>query len=204
MRASDLSAIPEALDVLAAGSLELSWYCARTKPKNEHIASAHIRKNLGLEVFNPALRREQRTVRGVVKRVTEPLFPCYIFVRCVIGERLDQIRHTSGVSSIVNFGQRIPVIPEPVILELQQYFGTEEPLPVDTCPRPGDEVTLTTKAFFGMDAVVLQSWPAKRRVQVLLDILGRPTKLDVDCGNLTLHQHTAASFVPALAAAKRA
>jgi transcriptional antiterminator RfaH len=138
-------------------------------------------------------------VRGVLKKVTEPLFPCYIFVRCIIAERLDAIRHSAGVSSIVNFGQRIPVVPEAVVLGLQQIFETEEPLAVDTCPRPGDAVTLTTRAFFGMEAVVLKSWPAKRRVQVLLEILGRPTQLDVDCGQIMLHHHTVADFVPALA-----
>jgi len=30
-----------------------AWYCARTKPKHEHIAAANLRKNLNLEVFIP-------------------------------------------------------------------------------------------------------------------------------------------------------
>ncbi|HZV35866.1 MAG TPA: transcription termination/antitermination NusG family protein, partial [Verrucomicrobiae bacterium] len=77
-----------------------AWYCARTKPKHEHIAAANLRKNLGLEVFNPQLRVERSTRRGLVRTI-EPLFPCYIFVRCAIQERLDQIRYTNGISSIV-------------------------------------------------------------------------------------------------------
>src|ERR1035441_10334880 len=60
----------------------LAWYCARTKPKHEHIAAATLRRDLGLEVFNPRLRSERATFRGVIKRVTDPLFPCYIFIRC--------------------------------------------------------------------------------------------------------------------------
>src|SRR5262249_14693499 len=58
-----------------------SWYCARTKPKCEHIAAANLGRNLGLEVFNPRLRMERSTRRGLVRTV-EPLFPCYVFVKC--------------------------------------------------------------------------------------------------------------------------
>jgi transcriptional antiterminator RfaH len=177
-----------------------AWYCARTKPKHEHIAAANLRRNLGLEVFNPRLRSERATFRGVVKRVSEPLFPCYIFVRCALEERMDQVRHTSGISSILNFGSRIPQVPEPVIQELRACFGAEESLDVDTCPGPGDGVTLTSGAFFGMQAVVLRAWPAKRRVEILLEILGRPTPMEVDCNLLTLERRSAAQFVPVLAA----
>ena len=38
-----------------------AWYCARTKPKHEHIAAANIITKLGLEVFNPRLRMERPT-----------------------------------------------------------------------------------------------------------------------------------------------
>ena len=186
--------------VLGLQPYAMAWYCARTKPKHEHIAAANLRRNLGLEVFNPRLRSERATFRGVIKRVTEPLFPCYVFVRCALEERLDQVRHTSGISSMVHFGGRIPEVPEPVIEELRACFGTEESLDVDTCPGPGDGVTLTSGAFFGMQAVVLRAWPAKRRVEVLLEILGRPTPMEVDCNRLTLERRSVAGFVPVLAA----
>src|SRR6266536_1508852 len=29
-----------------------AWYCARTKPKHEHIVAAGLKRNLGLEVFH--------------------------------------------------------------------------------------------------------------------------------------------------------
>ena len=178
----------------------LAWYCARTKPKHEHIAAATLRRDLGLEVFNPRLRSERATFRGVIKRVTDPLFPCYIFIRCALEERLDQVRHTSGISSIVHFGGRIPEVPEAVIQELRACFGTEEALDVDTCPGPGDGVTVNSGAFFGMQAVVLRAWPAKRRVEILLEILGRQTPMEVDSNLLTLERRCVAAFVPELAA----
>src|SRR5690242_6562371 len=96
-----------------------AWYCARTKPKHEHIAAGSLRSRLGLEVFNPRLRLERSTSRGVV-RIIEPLFPCYIFGRCELEDSLDQIRFVTGISSLVHFGQRIPSVADQVIEELRE------------------------------------------------------------------------------------
>lgn len=189
-------------DAVALNALEArSWYCARSKPKHEHIAAANLRRNLGLEVFNPRLRSEKTTIRGVIKKVTEPVFPGYLFVRCVLDTDLDQIRHCSGISSLVSFGGEIPRVPSEVVDELMNCFGLEETLEFHPDPVPGDEVTLAGGAFLGMQAVVLRSLPAKRRVQVLLDILGRPTPIEVDRKLVTLHRNSIADFLPALASA---
>lgn len=178
---------------------EQAWYCAKTKPKHDHIAAANLRKNLGVEVFSPRLRSEQTTIRGVIKNVTEPVFPGYVFVRCAIEQHLDQIRCTSGLSGILSFGGRIPTVPEDVVEDLRTCFGAEEVLDFRKDPSPGDGVTLAGSAFLGMQAVVLRSWPARRRVQVLLEILGRPTPLEVDRSMLSLHRSSVAEWLPELA-----
>jgi transcriptional antiterminator RfaH len=182
--------------------MDLSWYCARTKPKHEHIAAANIRKHLGLEVFQPQLRVERSTRRGKV-RCVEPLFPCYIFVRCVIARHLDAIRYANGVSTIVHFADRFPSIADSVIQELKDCFENSEPMLVEERLLPGDEVKLEG-AFAGMQASVLRVMPAGRRVQVLLEILGRPTAVEVDRRLLTLEKNSLADLVPLLAAPQSA
>ncbi len=179
--------------------MDLAWYCARTKPKHEHIATANMRKYLGLEVFHPQLRVERSTRRGLV-RVVEPLFPCYKFVRCVIQDRMDEIRYTNGISSIVHFADRIPPVSDTIIDDLRACFNAEEPMPVEERLVPGAEVILGEGAFAGMRASVLRVMPAGRRVQVLLDILGRPTAVEVDRRSVTLEKNTLAGLVPLLAA----
>lgn len=179
-----------------------AWYSARTKPKHEHIAAANLRKNLGLEVFSPRLRLEKLTRRGLV-RVTEPLFPCYIFVRCVIEDRFTEIQHTSGVNRLVHFGGRIPAVPDLVIAELQDYFETDEIITVDNHLTPGDEVTVASGAFAGLSAFVLKNLPAKKRVQILLDILGRPTSVEVERDAVMLNKNSLADLAPMLAAESR-
>jgi transcriptional antiterminator RfaH len=175
-----------------------AWYCARTKPKHEHIAAANLRRQLSLEVFNPCLRMERATRRGPVRSI-EPLFPCYIFVRCR-NSHWNDIRYVNGISSLVHFGDRVPIVPDLVVHELRECFDAEEPLSVEDALAPGAEVTVAEGAFRGFEAIVLRMLPAKRRVQVLMDVLGRPTLVEVDRHSVTVENRRMADLLPSLAA----
>jgi transcriptional antiterminator RfaH len=175
-----------------------AWYCARTKPKHEHIVAANLTRNLGLEVFHPRLRMERATRRGVV-RVVEPLFPGYVFVRCNISECLDSVRYVNGVSTLVHFGRGIPVVPDQVVEELRQCFESQEPMDVADNINPGAEVTVGEGAFQGFNGIVLRVLPAKQRVQILLDFLGRTTLAEVDRKSLILENRSMAEIMPSLA-----
>jgi transcriptional antiterminator RfaH len=180
-------------------ALKPAWYCIRTKPKHEHIAAANVRKHCGLEVFLPQLRIGRPTRRGMVQ-VVEPLFPCYLFVNCVMGEWIDRIRYSNGVSTVVHFGDRIPPIAEGVIVDLRACFPPDEPLSVGDLLTPGTEVVLTEGAFAGVSASVLKVLPARQRVQVLFEILGRPTAVEVDRSSVALETSRLAEMLPLLAA----
>jgi transcriptional antiterminator RfaH len=177
----------------------LAWYCVRAKPKHEHIAAANLRTNFKLEVFHPRLRIERATRRGVV-RVSEPLFPCYLFVRCVLEEGLNDMQRTNGIVTIVHFGSRIPTIADSIIDELKECFAGGETMTVEDRISPGDEVLLADGAFAGMHAFVLRVMPARKRVQVLLDVLGRPTPAEIDESAVVLERNVVADLVPTLAA----
>jgi len=156
-----------------------AWFCIRTKPKHDHIAAANLRRNLGLQVFNPSLRFE-RTTRNGIRRVTEPLFPGYIFVRCALEKSIDDIQHANGVATLIHFGTQVPSVSDSIIEELQRLFPASEPLSVEDQILPGEEVAVGDGPFSGMKAVVLRVLPARQRVQVLLEILGRPAPLEID------------------------
>ena len=176
-----------------------AWYCARTKPKQEHFAAAHLRRNLNLEVFHPRLRLERATQRGLV-RVVEPLFPGYVFVRCVLEESMNDIQHSNGINSFVHFGSRIPPVADSIVEELQECFGGEDTMTVGDRISPGDEVTIGEGAFTGMRAYVLRLMPARKRVQILLDILGGPTLVEVNRCSVVSVRNTMADLAPILAA----
>jgi len=176
------------------------WYCARTQPKHEHIAARNLRSRLGLEVFHPRLRIERATSRGVV-RLVEPLFPNYVFVRCHLGEHADPIRHTFGVSSLVRFGMAVPSVPDQLIDELRQCFESEQPVEVQDPLRVGSEVTIAEGSLLGSRGIVVRMLPARQRVQILLDFLGRTTLTEVDRSSLILEDQCLADMMPGLALA---
>ncbi len=180
------------------GASAPAWYCARTQPKHEHIAAGNLRRRLSLEVFNPRLRLERATRRGVVN-VIEPLFPCYVFVRCNLAESMDAIRYVTGVSSLVHFGQQIPVVADETIDELRECFESDELMAVENQFRPGTEVTVAEGPFLGSHGVVVHAMPAKQRVQILLEFLGRTTVAEVDGKSLTVDERRMADVLPALA-----
>ena len=145
------------------------------------------------------MRLERATRRGMM-RVVEPLFPCYIFVRCVLEKRIDDLRHVTGVSSLVHFRQRIPAVPDAAIDELKQCFETEEPMAMEDGVKAGAEVTIVDGPFMGFSAMVVRTLSAGQRVQLLLDILGRITVTEVDRKSLKVENRAFADLLPLLAA----
>jgi len=174
-----------------------AWYCARTQPKHEHIAAANLAGRLGLEVFHPRVRLERATRRGLV-RVVEPLFPCYLFVRCQLEKRLNEIRFINGISSLVHFGEQIPTVPDEVIDDLRQCFESQEPLAVEERLVVGAEVTITEGALLGSRGIVVRVLPARQRVQILLDFLGRATLTEVDNCSVMAEESCLADLMPDL------
>lgn len=93
---------------------------------------------------------------------------------------MNEIRYAFGVSTIVHFGYRFPVIPDGIVEDLQRMMNGQELHVVDPEIEAGDEVTVADGRFLGMDAVVLRVMPAKARVQILLEFLGRATPVELN------------------------
>ena len=94
-------------------------------------------------------------------------------------------------------------MPDFIIDELRECFGVEEPMMVEDRIAPADEVMIVEGAFAGMRAFVLRVLPARKRVQVLLDVLGGPTPVEVDRRSVVVERNTLANLVPILAAPNR-
>ena len=171
-----------------AGTPSDAWYCLRSRPKQEHIASANLRRLLRIEVFHPRLRLRKATTRGPVW-FTEPFFPGYLFACFEPAGLAEKVRRTFGVVDVVHFGPRWPVVPEDVIRDLQAIFGGVEIYDLPRAFRPGEEVRIAEGSFAGLTAVVHRYAPASQRVQVLLDFLGHGTVLELDTRSLAAKTH---------------
>ncbi|MHA3771563.1 transcription termination/antitermination protein NusG [Verrucomicrobiota bacterium sgz303538] len=154
------------------------WFCLKAQPKHEHVAAAALRNILGVESFSPRLRFRKSTKRGAVWFV-EALFPGYIFARFNYRDLYRQVQYVPGVSSIVRFGDRVAAIDESTLAGLRKLSGDDEVIIFDPELRVGDAVQIVEGAFQGLEAVVTQLLPARDRVKVLLDFLGRQIEAEV-------------------------
>jgi transcriptional antiterminator RfaH len=105
-------------------------------------------------------------------------FRAIFFARFALSELLLRVRTACGVSSIVQFGNRYPVLPDCVVEQLREAIGNARVELVPTL-HPGGNVRLVSGAFAGLYAVIIQVLPAKERVKLLLELLGRETIVEV-------------------------
>ncbi len=157
----------------------LSWFCLRTAPKHEHLAAKSLFALMGVETLAPRMRFQKATKRGPVWFV-EALFPSYIFARFKYAEMHRQVQHAPGVSTIVRFGTHVIPLPDSTIEGLRSVLGEESVFVFDPGLKIGDTVQITSGAFRGLEAVITQLLPAKERVKVLFEFLGRQTEVEVD------------------------
>lgn len=155
-----------------------AWFCLRTHPKHENIATQHLALMQDVEVFNPRIRFTRRTRFGPLP-VTESMFPNYLFARFDWNTDMNKVKYANGVSVIVHFGDRYPIIPDQTIADLKTLLGDEEVRVVDNTPQPGETVELVGRAFHGLEAVVTRAMPGTERVGVLMDFLGRQVEVEV-------------------------
>ena len=163
---------------------ERAWFCVRTRPKSEHIAAAHVRELDGVEVFNPRIRFRRPRGRHQMW-VTEALFPGYLFAKFNWRDRLKAVHYSNGVTGIVHFGDRWPIIDDSIITEWKEAMGEEELALCEDMPQPGEEVVITTGAFKGLLAEVIRVSSAQRRVAVLMEFLGQQVQLELQSDQFT-------------------
>ena len=170
------------------------WACIRTHPKHEHIAAAQLSHVPGVEVFNPQLRLERQTRRGRM-RSTESVFVNYLFARFVIETTLERVRYTPSVKTVLQFGERIATIPEAVIEELRQTLLENANIVFTDAPLEGDEAEISNGPFQGETGIILRVLPARERVEILLEVLGRPLPTEFRLSSIIFRRRAAAHTI---------
>jgi transcriptional antiterminator RfaH len=161
----------------------IDWFCLKAQPKREHIAADHLQQIPDVEVFLPRVRFQKKTARGPVW-FTEALFPGYVFARFEFSARFRQVNHANAVLGVVHFGEQFPTVPGGAIEELRASIGAERVCTIAEPLAAGDAVEVAAGAFCGLKAVVTRVMPARERVQVLLEFLGRQTSVELAAGEV--------------------
>jgi transcriptional antiterminator RfaH len=116
------------------------------------------------------------------------LFPNYLFARFELWSALRKVHHARGVRGVVHFGEQWPVIPDVIIAELQATVGGEDVYVLNDDLKPGEAVQISGGAFHGLQAMVSRVLPARERVAVLLDFLGRQTMVELSSESLIRYE----------------
>jgi transcriptional antiterminator RfaH len=125
--------------------------------------------------------RETRRRAGQRIQVIAPLFPRYLFIH--LDQEFDNwgpIRSTLGVVSLVRFGQLPARVPDELLALLH---GREDAEGLQTIElqalKTGARVRVASGSLAGYEGIFLAK-TARERVVVLLDILGKATRTQMD------------------------
>jgi transcriptional antiterminator RfaH len=160
------------------GTDEPQWFCLRSQPKHEHIAAAHLRRELGIEVFCPRVRLQRRTQRGL-KWFVEAMFPNYLFARFDLTSSQTRVRYSPGISDIVHFGRHIAPVAASAIEELAGFLGSEDIRTIEIPLTEGEDVTVVSGPLSGQEGIITKILPARERVRVLLEFLGNAREIEL-------------------------
>ena len=153
----------------------LRWYTIRTKPRKEGNVEKRL-KDLKVDVFLPWVRCRRR-IGTRHQWVLEPLFPGYLFCHLDLLLAGKVARYAPGVKDFVRFGNRIPEVKEEVIQGLlarcPDGVAQVGPRPF----RPGEPLMIKEGPMSGLDVIFEREMKGVERVAVLLDFLGRQTRL---------------------------
>jgi transcriptional antiterminator RfaH len=162
-------------------SEEALWYCVKTKPKQEGVATRLLRSELRLEVFCPKIRFKRARSTGAVW-VTEAMFPGYLFVRFSYPLLHRRIAAVSGVARTLSFGGRPCSLEEGLIGELRRHVADGETVEISSEIKQGEEVKVVEGPLAGTRALVTRVMPARERVAILLNMLGQEREIEVPAG----------------------
>lgn len=113
------------------------------------------------------------------------MFPGYVFAKFNLKRSLDVVHYAFGVAHVVHFGLFWPVVPNETVETLRALIGEEEVREVAPALKVGQEVEVAAGSFAGFQGIVTRIMPARDRVAVLLDFLGRQTTVELPLHGIT-------------------
>ena len=160
-----------------------SWIVARNKPNQDKIACMNLERQ-NFEYFQPTFKTILKA-RDKFKEIIKPVFPGYTFIATNFEEKKWQaINNTRGISSIIVFGNEIPLICCELIKELQHRFSLNNDPTTEDQFKIGMNAEITNGPFAQLIGKI-EEIDADQRIWILLDILGTQTRVSINKLNLT-------------------
>ena len=160
------------------------WFILQFKSNSHHLAAKNLTRQ-GFETFLPlhdtTSRRSSRFMDA-----SKPLFPGYMFIRFDRAEsEWHKINNTYGVSRLITFNSILKSIPTTFVESLMMRYDLSGKLQPVKKLKKGDHVTILKGPFANFIATV-EKYEADQRIWILMDLMGRKTKIQTPSHNLTL------------------
>jgi len=168
---------------MASDSAQKRWYLVYSKPRKEELARVNLERQ-GYPAYLPMMRTPRRKLGRRVIRV-EPMFPRYLFIHLdTETDNWAPIRSTLGVVSLVRFGMLPSAVPDDLIASLRERDNASgiQDVPLNTFER-GQRVRIEEGPFMGYEGIYLAQ-TGQERVHILLDIVGKAARTQVDVEHL--------------------
>jgi len=107
------------------------------------------------------------------------MFPGYVFAEFTFSTQHRQVEYSSGVQGVVRFGDQVATVDPGLIATLQEKTGADELVTFNPELEVGQSVQIAEGPFQGVEALVTRLMPARERIRVLLEFLGRPVEMEV-------------------------
>jgi transcription antitermination factor NusG len=155
---------------------ELShWYAVQTRPHHEKRVEDRLRMN-SLQTFLPLHRCRHLWKNGVRAVLEIPLFPCYLFARTSVYDRVKVLR-IPGVIGLASSSAHPSKIPAEDIETLRAAVEHLRAIPHPYL-NAGDRVRIISGPLAGMEGILIRR-KQELRVVVSIEIIMRSIAVEV-------------------------
>ena len=152
------------------------WYALYLRSRYEKRAHQHL-LDKGIESFLPLIE-EVHVWSDRKKRVEEPLFRGYLFVRTDLKNKLS-ILQTDGVVQFVRIGAKLSPIPDEQINWVKILIGHPDRVVRESYISEGQRVRVSAGPFIGLQGYV-RKVKSSTRVVVSLDAISQSVSVDIE------------------------
>jgi len=155
------------------------WFALQCKARSEAIVERQLTA-ASIETFFPTYRLGRAWRAASI--VARPLFPGYLFAHIDLTHAEPRLwRRLPGLIGPVSFDGRPAPIPDEIIDLIRSRSAEVASAggPALLNVRPGDAVRILEGPFKDLDAIFDGALDGKARVRVLLDVLGRLSRVEL-------------------------
>lgn len=166
--------------VQSEGEPDQAWYAVWLRSHHEQLVAQQLSAK-GFHTFLPEIPTWS-TRLGTKQTVRTPMFPGYLFVRDAMDkERYINLLKVRGIVRVLEAGwSRLTPIPDEDIDAIQQIVQADVPVFPHAHLRHGDRVRVLEGPLTGLEGIFVQDKPAKGRLVVTVNMLGRSVAVELD------------------------